>query len=162
MKIKKIVITFLLLLCFDLLLWRFIFNEEFTARRFSDAVGTSLFVSLFWLIPIKTKKELDGLFFKQSGMVLLPSEKLILGSIANQINGAETIGGKLFLTNKRVVFISNKANVQNRHLEFERAQIVSVQPHPEFPKAIVFITNHNAIDAFNVDLHDRWVKELVR
>lgn len=154
MKLKKILLSFLLLLCLDQLLWKFVWNDN---RTIFSSVTTSLFISLFWLIPIKTKKELDEQFLRESGLSLSPNEKMLLGSTANQINGTEVTGGKLFLTDQRLVFIDNKS--KNKR-EFLRSEISSVQRHPEFPKALVVVTNDNACE-FNVDKHSEWVRELI-
>ena len=156
MKIKKILLTFLLLVCLDQLTWRFVWNDD---RPILSSVSFCAFFSLVWLIPIKTKKEVDAQFVKN--LVLSANEQLSLASTANKIDDAEVMGGRLFLTDKRLVFISTGANVRNRQLDFTRDEIVSVERHPQFPKAIVITTSEQITHVFNVDKHQEWKRELV-
>jgi hypothetical protein len=138
MKLKKILLAFLLFVCVDQLFWKFIWQDD---RSIFNSVSSGLLLSLVWLIPIKTKAQLDDQFLRESGLQLSANENVVLQSVANQIHGNEAEGGKLFLTNQRLVFISNKSHKRQR--QFERSDIASVQRHPEFPKAIVLTTHAN-------------------
>lgn len=158
MKIKKILITFLLLLCIDQLFWKLVWNDD---RSILQSISSSLFFSLFWLIPIKTKKQVDEQFLLDAPITLLPNEKLSFGSTANKMLSSEVIGGKLFLSNQRLVFAPHKPNAKNLLLEFNCGDISSVQRHPEFPKAIVVIINDNQAHTFNVDKHSEWMHQLM-
>jgi hypothetical protein len=156
---KKFLLFFLLLLCFDLLFWRFVFHED---RSISSAAGSSLFLSLLWLISNKSIGRFNSRWFAHPGLKLKSKENLILDSVANKINGVEVTGGKLFLTDQRLVFIPTRSKGENRQMEFDRSQIASIQSHAEFPKAIVVVTKDKSIHAFNVDLHEQWTRELTK
>jgi hypothetical protein len=44
---------------------------------------------------------------------MLTDETIVKKGVANLQRGAETVGGKLFLTNQRIVFESHSFNIQN-------------------------------------------------
>ena len=159
MKVKRILLTFLLLLCFDQLVWKFVWNDD---RDLLQSVTSSFIFSLFWLLPVKfkSKAELDEDFLRDSGLTLMPDEKLSFGSTANKMIGSEVVGGKLFLSNLRLVFVPNKPNAANPQREFNRSRISSVQQHSEFPRAIVITMDDNHTHTFNVDKHSDWVHQL--
>lgn len=53
-------------------------------------------------------------------------EKLIFESSANHFKGLEAVGGKLFLTDKRLVFKSHNLNIQNHQLIIKLNDIASI------------------------------------
>lgn len=53
-------------------------------------------------------------------------ETILFGSQANHLRGIESIGGKLYLTNKRLVFKSHNFNFKNEMLSIARTDIVSI------------------------------------
>ena len=54
-------------------------------------------------------------------------EKIIKEAGANHFKGKEGVGGKLVLTNKRLIFKSHKLNIQNHQESFDLGQIVNVE-----------------------------------
>ena len=55
-------------------------------------------------------------------------ERLLRQGPANHFRGWESVGGWLYLTDKRLLFKSHKFNVQNHELSLPLAEIVSAQP----------------------------------
>jgi hypothetical protein len=56
---------------------------------------------------------------------LNPNEEIIKEGFANLQKGIETIGGKLHLTNQRIVFIGHKINVQGGATELSLDKVKS-------------------------------------
>ena len=52
-------------------------------------------------------------------------EKVIKQGAANLQKGPETVGGKLYLTNQRLVFEAHKINIQNSNTEINLSDIHS-------------------------------------
>ncbi len=59
---------------------------------------------------------------------LLNGEQTIKESAANMARGAESVGGRLFCTNQRLVFESHAVNIQTGTMVLELAQITSAKP----------------------------------
>lgn len=59
---------------------------------------------------------------------LAPNEHLIREGAANLQRGIETVGGRLFLTDLRLVFSSHAFNVQTGPTEIPLSAVRSVQP----------------------------------
>lgn len=59
---------------------------------------------------------------------LAPNEKLLREGAANLQRGIETVGGRLFLTDSRLVFSSHRFNVQAGTTEIALSDVRSVQP----------------------------------
>ena len=59
---------------------------------------------------------------------LAPNETLIREGPANLQRGLETVGGRLLLTDQRLVFSSHGVNVQTGRTEIPLAEIRSVSP----------------------------------
>lgn len=57
---------------------------------------------------------------------LQPGETIVKKGRANLQRGAETVGGRLFLTDRRLIFEAHKMNVQRQQEEVARDQITSV------------------------------------
>jgi hypothetical protein len=70
---------------------------------------------------------ITGLFTKKVKRSLQPifeaGEVLVLETNANHFKGIEAVGGKLFLTNKRLLFQSHSFNIQNHSLNILLNQI---------------------------------------
>ena len=58
---------------------------------------------------------------------LKPNEQIIRQGLANLQKGVETVGGKLYLTNQRLVFEAHKFNVQGGTTEIELSDIQSTE-----------------------------------
>ena len=59
---------------------------------------------------------------------LRPDEKLLKEDPANLQRGLETVGGRLFLTDSRLVFVSHRFNVQSGPTEIALSDVHSVRP----------------------------------
>ena len=58
---------------------------------------------------------------------LLPGERIVKNSAANLQRGLETVGGRLYLTNQRLVFESHALNAQTGPTVIPIASVLGVQ-----------------------------------
>lgn len=61
------------------------------------------------------------------GVHLRNSEFLVKDGPANLQRGVETVGGRLYLTNQRLIFKPHKLNIQSKVAEIEIGEVQSVQ-----------------------------------
>ncbi len=79
---------------------------------------------------------------------LQQGEKIVKDGSANLQKNIETVGGKLFLTNQRLVFEADKTNVQRGTTEVELSSIQSLRTRwtkvlgfiPLFPNSLAVFT----------------------
>lgn len=71
------------------------------------------FASLFPFLMKKAEKKLIAKVDIIAKDIIISPEEIIYDGGANQIKGREGVGGKLFITNQRILFISHKFNIQN-------------------------------------------------
>jgi hypothetical protein len=90
-------------------------------------------------------------------------EKIIFETPANHFKGAEGVGGKLYLTNKRLVFKSHKFNFQKHELSLPLHEITKVERY----KVLFMINNglnvqtvHNTTERFVVEKAGEWYAQL--
>jgi hypothetical protein len=79
---------------------------------------------------------------------------------ANHFKGKEGVGGKLVLTNKRLIFKSHKFNVQNHQEYFDLAEIVSAQRTKNMKilnNGLLLALNNKEKHKFVVDEPSEWV-----
>jgi hypothetical protein len=58
---------------------------------------------------------------------LHPNENLVREGAANLQRGAETVGGKLFLTNQRLLFKSHSLNIQTGSTDIPLAEVLGTR-----------------------------------
>jgi hypothetical protein len=82
---------------------------------------------------------------------------------ANHFKGVEAVGGKLYLTNKRLFFKSHKFNVQNHKLSISLNEIMFVNQY----KTLGLVNNGlsvgvrgGMIEKFVVNEIEEWIKQL--
>ena len=72
---------------------------------------------------------------------LQQGEKIVKDGSANLQKNIETVGGKLFLTNQRLVFEADKTNVQRGTTEVELSSIQSLRTRwTRFPRVHSFVS----------------------
>ena len=89
-----------------------------------------------------------------------PGEKLIFQSSANHFKGLEAVGGKLFLTEKRLIFKSHKLNIQNHQLIIMLSDILSIGRFKPLGLTNngLFVTNkENETEKFVVEKLPEWL-----
>ncbi|HEX5170139.1 MAG TPA: GRAM domain-containing protein [Cyclobacteriaceae bacterium] len=112
----------------------------------SSAFSSLLFAVFFTLFA----KYLTKSSLKKIQIELNPEdEKIIKEDGANHFKGAEGVGGKLVLTNKRLIFKSHKFNIQNHEESIGLGQIKTVERR----KTWHIINNGLLLQLVNNDVH---------
>jgi hypothetical protein len=90
-------------------------------------------------------------------------ETILLETVANHFKGAEGVGGKLYLTNKRMVFKSHKLNIQNHELSISLSAIGKVDRYKTLGlinNGLCVTTRDNKKEKFVVQQIDEWINIL--
>lgn len=92
-----------------------------------------------------------------------PDEIVLFETPANHFKGIEAVGGKLYLTNKRVIFKSHKLNIQNHELSIKLGDISCVERYKTLGvvnNGLSIMTSQNSIEKFVVEQVEEWVRQL--
>jgi hypothetical protein len=95
---------------------------------------------------------------------LLNAEVLIKQGPANLQRGIETVGGKLYLTNQRLVFEAHQFNVQSERSQINIAEVQSVKKSwtlflgflPIFPNSLSVLTQQGVEHRFTLPGRSDW------
>lgn len=90
-------------------------------------------------------------------------ENILFETGANHFKGIEGVGGKLYLTNKRLVFKSHKLNIQNQELSIFLSNIEKVGRYKTLGlvnNGLAVTTIDNKIEKFVVQQIDDWINQL--
>lgn len=96
---------------------------------------------------------------------LRQGEQVIKEGSANLQRNIETVGGKLYLTNQRLIFEAHKFNVQRGVTEVELSNIQALHPcwtrqwglFPIFPNSLAVYTKHGEEYRFVLFGRSAWV-----
>lgn len=109
-------------------------------------------------------------WFKSSAYVFLatkietqPDEIISFQTLANHFKGVEGVGGKLYLTNQRLVFKSHKLNFQNHELSINLIDINKVERYRNLGivnNGLTVTSKLNGVDKFVVEQANEWFKKL--
>jgi hypothetical protein len=109
-----------------------------------------LFVNSKWLVKV-TKIDTQA------------DESVLFETGANHFKGVEAVGGKLYLTNKRLVFKSHKFNIQNHELSIKLSDIDKIERN----KTLGLVNNGLSVrtvdsqsERFVVQQIDEWLNQL--
>ncbi len=106
---------------------------------------------LFALIMQYTAKRL----LKKTIVETADNESIVKEGGANHFIGLEGVGGKLVLTDKRLIFKSHKFNIQNHQNNFDLAQIAKLHA----TKTLRILENVLTLELANNDRHKFIVDE---
>jgi len=90
-------------------------------------------------------------------------ETILFETGANHFKGAEGVGGKLYLTNKRLVFKSHKFNIQNHELSISLSDMDKVDRYKTLGlvnNGLTVTTTYNTIERFVVQQPGEWIDQL--
>lgn len=99
---------------------------------------------------------------------LLPYEVVVREAPANLQRGLETVGGRIFLTDRRLIFESHRFNVQTGSTVLQRADITGAEPCwtkflgllPLFPNSMLVRTRDGGEYRFVVGSRTEWISEI--
>ena len=89
-------------------------------------------------------------------------ENILLESPANHYKGIEAVGGKLFLTNKKLIFKSHKLNIQNHELSISLNEIVKIGRYKNMGinNGISILCENDKTEKFVVEEPEKWIESL--
>lgn len=132
-----------------------------TTLLISGVIGGAIAGLLFsWLIGIVGKSKFINTVTK---IETEPDENVLIETPANHFKGIEAVGGKLYLTNKRLIFKSHKLNIQNHELFIDLPDIKSVDRHKTLGlvnNGLLITTSQNMKEKFVVEQAEEWVNRL--
>jgi len=136
-------------------------TKHIIAIIISALIGGALGGLLFgWLIGLFANSK----YVTQATKIDTESDENILFTTgANHFKGVESVGGKLYLTSKRLVFKSHKINIQNHELSISLSQIKKVARHKTIGlvnNGLRVTTTDNKIEKFVVHQIDEWIDQL--
>jgi len=122
-------------------------------------IFTAIFCGIFFgyvmgKLAIKLAKSIKDLELEES-------EKILFSSLANYYKGIVSVGGKLFLTSKRLVFKSHKYNFPNHELSITIDDIVKVDRFKRFGmnNGISVLCKNDKTKKFIVEEPEKWIAE---
>ncbi len=135
-------------------------NWELNPRAILTGIIGGLVAGVAFAIAMKY---MANNLFKSISIELTEDEKLIKEGGANHIKGKEGVGGKLVLTDKRLIFKSHNLNIQNHEQAFHFNDIQSLRD----AKSLFVLKNKLVLELLNKELHkfivdepELWVKEI--
>ena len=93
-----------------------------------------------------------------------PNEMLSFETAANHFKGFKTLGGKLFLTNSRLIFIDHKSSGENPEFSINLNDIKSINRYKILGivnKGLSIVTTQETTEKFEVLRVEEWVKLLI-
>ncbi len=145
----------------ELLTYDNLTTKNITITFVSGLFGGALAGFLFgWLVGLFTKSKP---LTKDIRIETDADEFILFDTDANHFKGAEAVGGKLYLTTKRLVFKSHKFNIQNHELSIRLPDIDKVGRYKTLGlinNGLSVSTADNIIEKFVVQQIDEWVNQL--
>lgn len=144
---------------------KLLYNEFVFSFPTEAIIGCLLTFALFTLLFSMLRKTITKILLAPLPEVeLMNGEKLVLEDRASQFTGIETVGGRLTLTDKRLVFTSHKFNIQNHSQEFPLTEIKKVAPFEHHFSEKIFKVElaNNEVHKFLVDSPADWISTIPR
>ena len=153
---------------YTLILWMFnslsnVIDYSLTEILVQGAIFGLIFALIFPFVLNKLGKRLSNSEKYKIIPELDNDEHIEIYGPANIFRGIEGVGGKLFLTNKNVIFKSHKINIQTGQTKMDYADIHTIHKL----KTLGFIENKMRIETkdgkthdFVVNERDLWVEKL--
>jgi hypothetical protein len=127
----------------------------------SSLFGGALAGFLFgWLIGLFANSK----FLKNGTNIDTASnETIVFSTGANHFQGVEGVGGKLYLTNKRLIFKSHNFNIQNHEFSINLSDVDEVRRYSTYGiinNGLSVTTSGNVIEKFAVQEPEEWMFQL--
>lgn len=141
--------------------------DAITTKVIFKSVASSLVEAVIggflfgWLMGVFANSK----FVNKGTQIILNAGEMILHSTpGNHIKGIEAVGGKLYLTNQRLVFKSHKMNIQKHELSIDLNDIAYVQRYKVLSlmnNGLEVVTNQNKKEKFVVEPQevDGWLSQ---
>lgn len=127
----------------------------------SGLIGGAVSGLLFgWLFGLLTKSKL---FTVKSDLLLNDEEHIIYETPASHYRGVEAVGGKLLLTNERLIFKSHRINIQNHQLSIDLTSLSEINRFKTLAlvnNGVSITTNSGRTEKFVVSNADEMLNRL--
>lgn len=150
------------------LLWTFDYFSEQKLYSINSLIFQGVLFGIFFGIGFPyVNEKLAGKFSNKMGLknkpVLEPNEGIEIEGPANLFRGIEGVGGKIFLTNKKLIFKSHKINIQKGQTDIEYStiqKIVKRKTAKLIDNGIRIKTNNGKEYDFVVNERDLWFEKI--
>ena len=135
------------------------FTTEFLLKTiFSGIVGGTIAGILFGYFMGKFLKFIGS----NVSIDTEADENTLLESLASHYKGIEAVGGKLFLTNKKLIFKSHNFNVQNHELSINLNEIVKTDRYKNIGinNGLAIECKNGRTEKFVVEEPEKWIERL--
>jgi hypothetical protein len=135
-------------------------TDHLTAKEVIGSIVSALFgaaaggLVFGWLTGRFSK------FVKGTKIETGDGERIVFETPANHFKGIEAVGGKLYLTNRRLVFKSHKFNIQKHLLSLNIADIAEVDPYKTMgitDNGLLVKTINGSTEKFVVQQRAEWI-----
>jgi GRAM domain len=102
---------------------------------------------------------------RQTAIDLSPGEIVERSALANHVLNMESRGGRLHLTNQRLVFKPSRLNVQKAHVSIPRSQIAHVSKAMTLgiiPNALAVTQSDGMVQHFKVSDRATWLRMIMQ
>lgn len=141
-------------------------HHDLTINDLTRLIGISLFsgtisgILLGLLIGVFSTSK----FVSESTRIeTAPDENILFETPANYRKGKEQVGGKLYLTNKRLIFKPHELNFQNHELLINLTDIKNVEKYKTaemINNGLALTTTLGNTERFIVEQADKWMEYL--
>jgi hypothetical protein len=133
-------------------------SKEILKFVISAIVSGSISGFLFsWVIEKFTTSKFVN---KTTRIKIAPGEKMVFQTSANHFKAIEAVGGKLYLTNKNLIFKSHKLNIQNHELIIKLSDIKEIKrfrPMGLTDNGLSIHIHENRKEKFVVEKIEEWL-----
>ena len=153
---------------YTLLLWTFDYFSNEKLYSLNSLIFQGVFFGIFFGIGFPyINEKLAGKFSNKMGIKIKPelelNEEIEIEGPANLFRGIEGVGGKIFLTNKKLIFKSHKINIQKGQTDIEYStikEIVKRKTAKLIDNGIRIITDDGKEFDFVVNERDLWFEKI--
>ena len=153
---------------FSFILWLFDYFSDEKLYSINSLLFQGIFFGIFFGIGFPyINEKLAGKFSNKIGIKIKSEldaeEKIEIEGPANLFRGMEGVGGKIFLTDKKLVFKSHKINVQKGQTNIEYKNIKEIirrKTAKIIDNGFRIITNDNKEFDFVVNERDLWFEKI--
>jgi hypothetical protein len=170
MKLKNIFktgLSFGIAITILFILQKLLDNEELTSTEIIKLVveGISTVIFASFLYGLLMSAFIKSKFVKNTTKISTqPDETILFETPANHFKSIEAVGGKLYLTNQRLIFQSHKLNIQNHQLSINLNDIDNVHRYKTLgmiDNGLSITTNNSTTKNFVVEQPAKWIEMLL-
>jgi hypothetical protein len=143
-------------------LFRYLFEEPISLEIGGIVIGSGLLAGVIFAFIMKA---LAKRFSTQIPVDVPEGETLIKEDGANHFKGAEAVGGKLILTNQRLIFRSHSFNIQNHEENILLSRIKEVSSFKTLgmvPNGLKVLLDTSEEHRFVIDNRSVWIDSILK